>query len=427
MRVVIVGGGIAGLFSAILMRSRFPECEIVILEKSSRLGGRIFTKKYPDGSSFEAGAGRFGMKHKALMALFKRYGLDKDIIPINNEIHTQSGPLLSPKTIIHNGTDIDFRTKSLEDILNMLENDPNITPTMLMENTIETLTRKVYGNNATRKIIHGFEYDSEIQVNRAQTGLRAILDTFRGEFGVLKGGLSRLVREMEREITGSGGRIMLGSECVGLEIQDDDTYKVKWGSGSGSGTEIADKLFICTTRKPACSLVSDLIGEEDAEKLYGNDVIQETPLMRVYARFPINWIDHKIVTRKGIRYVIPVSSDPPIVMISYIDGPIASLWSRVRDQVGDRECANEIMRQLRTLLPRKKIPDPIWVSFEEWGVGASFWKPSEYDITLPEEQNKRQNPIKNVYVCAEFLSLYHQAWIEGALERCLRVARTIKG
>jgi protoporphyrinogen oxidase len=71
MRVVIVGGGIAGLFTAIMCKTRLPNAKITIIEKNSRLGGRVFTKKYIDGSSFESGAGRFGMKHKILMALLR--------------------------------------------------------------------------------------------------------------------------------------------------------------------------------------------------------------------------------------------------------------------------------------------------------------------------------------------------------------------
>jgi len=42
--VVIVGGGVAGLFTAHLLKKRTPKAKIVVLEAASRLGGRIFTK-----------------------------------------------------------------------------------------------------------------------------------------------------------------------------------------------------------------------------------------------------------------------------------------------------------------------------------------------------------------------------------------------
>ena len=422
MRIVIIGGGIAGLFSGILMRNRFPDADIVILEKSLRVGGRVFTKKYPDGSSFEAGAGRFEMKHHTLMALFKRYGLDKDIIPIGNTIVEKSGPLLSTNT-----NDIDFRKMTPEDILIMVKNDTRVTSKMLWENTIETLVEKLYGKDAMRKIVHGFEYDSEIQTARAQTALRAITDTFRGEFGVMGGGLSKLIRCMENEITKKGGTILLGTKCTGVEKIDNGTFNIQWINDTGETIENADKVIFCTPRKITCDIIHTLIGKDKTDQLYGEEVIKDEPLLRVYARFPKPWIDHKVVTRKGVRYIIPVSSEPPIVMISYTDGPIARVWSQFRDEVGDRECANEIINQLRTLFPRKTIPDPIWVSFEEWKVGASFWKPSNHDITNEKARKLRENPMANVFVCGEFLSIYHQAWMEGALKTCVRVAKRIKG
>jgi hypothetical protein len=95
------------------------------------------------------------------------------------------GPLLKSE---------DYRNISPEQILYNLSKDPRLTKEDYMANTIETLVRRLYGNDAARKVIHQFEYDSEIQIARAQTSLHSILNTFRGDFGVLKGGLSRLIR-----------------------------------------------------------------------------------------------------------------------------------------------------------------------------------------------------------------------------------------
>jgi protoporphyrinogen oxidase len=425
MRVVIVGGGIAGLFTAIMCKTRLPNAKITIVEKNSRLGGRVFTKKYIDGSSFESGAGRFGMKHKILMALLRRYNLDRDIIPISNKIVPKLGPLLKSE---------DYRNISPEQILYNLSKDPRLTKEDYMANTIETLVRRLYGNDAARKVIHQFEYDSEIQIARAQTSLHSILNTFRGDFGVLKGGLSRLIDEMIKELSGSksGVIIMKDTECTSIERDDDGSYTLALKSGVGGlvrmlgmGNNVlqADKLIVCTPKAQAHSLLQGLIGREQSDLLYGSDVIQDEPLMRIYARFPKNWIDTKIVSRKAIRYIIPVSNDPPIVMISYTDGPIARLWSNFREKVGDRETIQELMKQLRGMFPRKSIPDPIWVSFEEHPVGASYWKPSTEDVTSKKMRKTRQNPLTNVYVCGEFLSMYHQAWMEGALETSLRVVQ----
>ena len=429
MRIVIIGGGISGLFTAIMCKTRIPGSKITLIEKESRLGGRVFTKKYIDGSSFESGAGRFGMKHNILIALLKRYKLDRDIIPISSTISQKLGPLLKSE---------EYRGVSPEEILYNLSKDTRLTREDYKTNTIETLVRRLYGDDAARKVVHQFEYDSEIQIARAQTSLRSILNTFRGEFGVLKGGLSRLINEMIGELSGSksGVTIMKGTECTSIEREDDGSYTLKLKTGAGVGGLLgmmglenvlrANKVIVCTPRAQAHSLLQGLIGEEQADNLYGSQIIQDEPLIRVYARFPKNWIDTKIVSRKAIRYIIPVSNDPPIVMISYTDGPIARIWSNFRKQVGDRETVQELLRQLRGMFPKKSIPDPIWVSFEEHPVGASYWKPSIEDVTSKKMKKMRQNPLPNVYVCGEFLSMYHQAWVEGALETSLGVVRSIQ-
>lgn len=61
MEVGIVGGGIAGLYSALLLHEQ--GCSVTVLEASSRLGGRIYTHHFSpigkgDDPFFEAGAMR---------------------------------------------------------------------------------------------------------------------------------------------------------------------------------------------------------------------------------------------------------------------------------------------------------------------------------------------------------------------------------
>ena len=56
----IVGGGIAGLCSALLVRKYIPQCSVKIFEASDRVGGRIHTYRFSDKpyQYFEAGAMR---------------------------------------------------------------------------------------------------------------------------------------------------------------------------------------------------------------------------------------------------------------------------------------------------------------------------------------------------------------------------------
>jgi monoamine oxidase len=54
-RVGIIGGGPGGLFAAWLLNQKAPELEVVLFEASDRLGGKILTEEFDDGTPFEAG------------------------------------------------------------------------------------------------------------------------------------------------------------------------------------------------------------------------------------------------------------------------------------------------------------------------------------------------------------------------------------
>ena len=58
MRIIVVGGGVSGLYAAYRILQKYPSALITILEKLSRLGGRIMTEMF-DGHVLEYGPMRF--------------------------------------------------------------------------------------------------------------------------------------------------------------------------------------------------------------------------------------------------------------------------------------------------------------------------------------------------------------------------------
>ena len=73
MKYLIIGGGIAGLYSALLLSelNTVSPKDITVLEKGYRWGRRVHTLER-DGIKYECGAGRFSKDHKLLMTLIKR-------------------------------------------------------------------------------------------------------------------------------------------------------------------------------------------------------------------------------------------------------------------------------------------------------------------------------------------------------------------
>jgi hypothetical protein len=54
-RIGIVGGGPGGLFAAYILSQRLPQASVVVFEASPRLGGKLMTDEFSDGTPFEAG------------------------------------------------------------------------------------------------------------------------------------------------------------------------------------------------------------------------------------------------------------------------------------------------------------------------------------------------------------------------------------
>ena len=96
---IIVGGGIAGLYTAYNIlkkqqsskKSKHTQSKnsqhVLILESSNQLGGRV--QSYLDNKSkiqYEKGAARFSMKHKRLIKLIKELGLSDKMFPITNDV-----------------------------------------------------------------------------------------------------------------------------------------------------------------------------------------------------------------------------------------------------------------------------------------------------------------------------------------------------
>ena len=78
-KVIIVGGGISGLCARYTLSKRFPDAEIVLYEKSGRLGGCIESASAP--CFFERGPRTFKVSRaEELLALVKELGLDKELI-----------------------------------------------------------------------------------------------------------------------------------------------------------------------------------------------------------------------------------------------------------------------------------------------------------------------------------------------------------
>jgi oxygen-dependent protoporphyrinogen oxidase len=83
-RIVIAGGGIAGLSIAWAIKQRAPEIDVLVLERGLRAGGNIRTER-SDGYVCESGPDGFLDNAPATMALVRELGLSSRLLPSNDQ------------------------------------------------------------------------------------------------------------------------------------------------------------------------------------------------------------------------------------------------------------------------------------------------------------------------------------------------------
>ena len=79
-RIVVVGGGIAGLTAAWALRWREPGAHLTVLERSSRTGGHIRTE-HVNGYTCEAGPDGFLDNAPETLRLVRQIGLERQLLP----------------------------------------------------------------------------------------------------------------------------------------------------------------------------------------------------------------------------------------------------------------------------------------------------------------------------------------------------------
>ena len=85
--IIIVGGGISGIYTMYNLKKKYPKLKVLLVEKEDRFGGRVYTyQETIDNKIYQMdlGAGRIGFHHNLMMDLINELKLDKNIYAIEN-------------------------------------------------------------------------------------------------------------------------------------------------------------------------------------------------------------------------------------------------------------------------------------------------------------------------------------------------------
>lgn len=396
---IIIGGGIAGLYTLFSLYNK--GYNVVLFEKTNRLGGRILTYKTEvngEPISYESGAGRISEFHLQILDLIRELGLEEKLWELSPEkSYYINGEFYDNQKSLESS--IKTTLKSLwEKVINYGKSHKEIA----MNTNLIGLMSKVLTKSQQEILINSFGYLSElIDYNGYDAVLSMERDFLAEKYYVLQNGLEQIILELQSLVPKE--LIHLNSPITNI-TKTSDGYTV-----NSKNSEWKSKGIIMAVNH--CDFIG--LSQKNLAK-----TVKSQHLLRIYAIYPKNTLTNevwfkgmnKVVTDLPIKYIIPIDENKGLIMISYSDCKYANYWTKKKTISAIKL---EIKKQLKEIFPEKTIPNPIYFKLHDWKEGVNYFKPG---INSHEIQSNIIAKFKENYFIIGELFSNHQGWIEGALE-----------
>lgn len=420
--IIIIGGGIAGLYKAyqILTKHKKTQPNVLLLESTNRLGGRIHTYRdttYKNG--IEAGAGRFHKGHKRLIKLIKELGLDHLI----TNIQTTKQYIPSPN--------IPIPKHDSNTYINQVIQESKHTPiSILQKQTFLQYASQVLPNdkpNPSQVILNSFGYSAELTDMNAYDTIQLIENHYnQSTYYGLKGGIEQIVIKLV-EILKQYPNFDYHLREPAIKIIPIYPNPTSMQTNPPTMIEIKTPKTTYTAKTCICAIIKEDLIQIPIFKHAAKDLnlqgIKNLPLCRIYTKFPKDpntnevWFQglKKMTTNTNLRYIIPINPQEGTMMVSYTDNTYADYWYRIYNKKGARVLNRELQKELQKIFPDKKIPTPTHTKMFYWKHGVAYYQPG-FDST--KDIKKIRQPFQNIpiFIYGENYSEKNPQWIEGALE-----------
>ena len=481
-KVAIVGAGMSGLYSALLLKQHLPHLHVTIFEATNRIGGRVYTHwfEHERNQYFEAGAMRLPVV-KWQQPVFDLIEKLNESVPeefqINLIPYNYSCP--SGNRVFVNGTKqrngkimtVDYANQHLDELGFPPAAEANEEAGKLLQNAIQPVANELLDNFETAlekydwMTLHYYlskihcwspEKINFVEVMSSQTnefylGLvdQTLLNSdFTGEvvkkWKTIEDGMCRLPKAMAKVI--GEENLILNTPVQSLTDLHDGRVVVGYPF---SDNEVKhDKFDAVILALPPSSI--RMIPNKPTWPValeHGLRSIHFQPLYKMGLRFKSRfWEDESLRPSNGGQSI----TDLPcrwVVYPSYGIGDkgkgVLLLYSWMTDfnhwlPKTHLEKVNLALNNLQKLYPEVDIYDlyaggtpgsenylkeafPVqWAV--EWPLGDATFYPSQFSNLYPT----MKQPQKQIYFTGEHLSVYH-TWIVGALDSARNTVRQILG
>lgn len=397
--IIIIGGGIGGLYCFYELEKKYKNLKISLFEKNNYFGGRFLTKykKIKNKNiQYEMGAGRFNDNHKLMKKLLKELKLEKDMIKIkaDTDILPTKDYNLSNK----------FKNKNTFYYIDkVIKKASKEDPIKIRKLSFIEFAKTILKADEIKFMLDFNGYYGELYYENCYDSIKLFKEGIRNDINyyILKKGFSSIIKKLILKIKSKN--LYLNQELLKIRKYH-NTFLLNI-----NGNIYQTKHLILALPKPALLKLDYL----NIHKKYLNS-INCKELCRIYSIFPKGWFDKlkKSTTNNKLRYIIPIDKKSGLIMISYTDSKYAIYWKKFLN-LSNKKLTKEIMLQLEKIF-NFKIDPPIYNSINYWNCGVGYWKP-KYNSKKISKKILKLNKDDNLYIIGENYS-NNQGWSEGALE-----------
>lgn len=393
--IIIVGSGIAGLYSALKIKKYSPKTSFLVLEKNKKqwIGGRWGNEIF-HGSKIVTGAG-IGRKKKdkLLLELMKELGFP--IVETTAQQHYAFSDPINLKKIMN----------YLKKIY--IEKKPSVT--------FEEFGRKYLKEDLYKKFLLTSGYSDYEKEDVKDVLYNYGMDDNQGKWQQVLVPWREMVEKLitvigANNIQSSANVISIeklknpkNNECLfELKLKSDKKY-------------YCNKVIIATTIHSIRELVP---GANNPNSLYSQ--IHGQPFLRLYGKFskasiPIlkEYLKGYTIVEGPFQKIIPINPDKGIYMIAYSDNKNAVFLKKYLENT---EKNRNILCELfeKSLGIPKNTLHLLDIKEFYWPIGTHYYSPLRYTTSRNAFLKEVQHPEPGMLVVGEVVS-DDQGWSEGAL------------
>mgnify|MGYP001577079769 FL=1 len=432
--IVIIGGGIAGIYTMYNLKKNHPKLKVLLLEKNERFGGRVYSHyEKIDGKDYvmDLGAGRIGFHHKNMVKLINELKLSKYIFPIGNtknylELDNRTG-LVSDKS--------DFKEKYGNLLYNFFHSKvfEKIPKFLLKKLYLFEFLSKTFSKKDYKTLENSFEYKNKLYNLNAHDAINVFKTDYNqnSKFFIMKNGFSSIINKMIERISQNKNYILKKNSFVkniNYNIEN-SLYEINYfvngdnnnntNNTNNTNNKIYSKHIICAL--PRCDLIKFNIIKPYLNELNSINEISKVRIFEIYDKTIKNnekndnevWFKNigKTTTNEKLQFVIPINPDNGLIMSSYNENISTrdNYWYKLYKKNENK--MREILRKKLSIIFNIDVPKSKYMKIHYWPMGVACWKKNIDSYYISQ---KIINLIPNFYICGENYSNY-QAWCEGAL------------